>query len=387
MKTLFFITLFLVFYTYIGYAILITILNGIKKMLRPLKIYSKDPEHSITLIVPCYNEGDFMEEKLKNTLNLKYPKELLEIIFITDGTDDHSLDIVKNYTDQLIWMHSDERKGKAAAMNRAVDHAKHDILVFCDANTYINEDALYEISAPYKNPKVGAVSGEKRIIQKDKDHTSSAGEGLYWKYESWLKRMDSEFLTLVGAAGELMSYRKAYYNHIPEDSILDDFMASMDMAMKGYKVVYTPKAYAMETASANIAEEWKRKVRIAAGGWQSMTRLWKALIPIPNPILTFMYLSHRAFRWSVAPIGLVLLLLLNLPLAIIQPAPFVYLLIGQILFYLIAAYGYAQDKKGKKSKVAYIPYYFTFMNVAVLAGIIRFFKGQQKATWERAKRA
>ena len=387
MEALFWTALLLVVYTYLGYGILLTAINKMKSNNKPVLWPDTSTHATVSLIVPCFNEGDFIVEKIKNTLELDYPKDKLQIIFVTDGTNDHSLDLIKPYQDQLLWIHEEGRRGKAAAMNRSVAYAQGEILIFCDANTYLNKESIQRLVAPYTHPNVGAVSGEKRIIVKNEDHVSSAGEGLYWKYESWLKRNDSDFYTIVGAAGELMSYRKDLYVELPEDTILDDFIQSMQVAQRGYRVIYRPDAYAMETASANVGEEWKRKVRIAAGGWQSMGRLKSLLNPFNQPRLSFLYLSHRVFRWSIAPLSLLLLILINPILAFQHSGVYSLILIGQILFYTMAWIGYVQDQKGKKVKLAFVAYYFTMMNLAVFAGFKRFLKGSQKAAWERSQRA
>lgn len=384
---LFWIALAMVIYTYVGYGILTTMLVWIKKKIIPASKLDPDFEPNVSLIIPCFNEGDFISKKIENTLSLEYPQSRLQVIYISDGSDDHSLEILKQHQDKYLWMHSAERKGKASAMNRAVLEASGEIIIFCDANTLLNQEAVRELVAPYADPRIGAVTGEKRILVQNSEHVSSAGEGLYWKYESWLKQLDSDLYSVVGAAGELMSYRKSLYQTLEPDTILDDFMQSMRVTLKGYRVAYNPKAYAMETASADVSEEWKRKVRISAGGWQSMSRLKRVLVPWPKPLLTFSYLSHRAFRWSVAPFSLLLLLLINPVLALYDPLIYGPILAGQMMFYASALHGYLKDKKGEKNKFSFVPYYFTMMNLAVFFGLARFLKGSQKATWERAKRA
>ncbi len=384
---LFWIALTLVIYTYIGYGILTSILVWIKKKIIPAPKLNAAFEPTVSLIIPCFNEGDFISTKIENTFELDYPSDKLQIIYISDGSDDHSLEILKFHQDKYLWMHSAERKGKASAMNRAVLEASGEIVVFCDANTLLNREAIRELVAPYADPFIGAVTGEKRIMVQNSGHVSSAGEGLYWKYESWLKQLDSDLYSVVGAAGELMSYRKSLYEPLEPDTILDDFMQSMRVTLKGYRVAYNPNAYAMETASADVSEEWKRKVRISAGGWQSMSRLKRVLIPWPSPLLTYSYISHRAFRWSAAPFSLLILILINPILVCYNPLLYGLILAGQVMFYGLALHGYLKEQNGEKNKFSFVPYYFTMMNLAVFFGLARFLKGSQKATWERAKRA
>lgn len=384
---IFYIALGIVFYTYIGYGIIMIALVKIKRIFSKKEQQSTPYVEAITMIIPCYNEGDFIVEKIKNTLSLDYPKDKIEYIFITDGSDDHSMDLIQPFVPEIKWMHDALRRGKAAAMNRAVAEAKNPILVFCDANTLLNKSALYHLIAPYHDPKVGAVTGEKKILSTDDAGVSTEGEGMYWKYESLLKKLDSELYSVVGAAGELMSFRKSLYETLEEDTILDDFMQSMRICLKGYTVKYTAQAYAMETASFNTAEEWKRKVRICAGGWQSMARLRRVLNPFYNPILTFCYISHRVLRWSLAPLALAVLLVTNMILAFSTNGIFLFILGLQIIFYLLAYKGFQLEKKNQKSKLTSIPFYFTMMNLAVFYGFARFIKGSQKSTWERARRA
>ena len=386
-EVIFWLSIFIVFYAYLGYGIFLFIIIKIKRLLSKNAIeYDSDYLPSVTLIVPCFNEEDYIEEKILNSKALDYPEDKLEIIFISDGSDDSTPEIIKAYQNNgIIPMHENRRAGKAAAMNRAVENTKADILVFCDANTDLNQAAIREIVKHYANSKVGAVAGQKRIVEKASDSASGAGEGFYWKYESALKKWDSELYTVVGAAGELMSYRKSLYEELEPDTLLDDFMQSMRVCEKGFTVKYEPDANATETASANVKEELKRKIRISAGGWQSMFRLTKAANPFHNFTLWFQYISHRVLRWSLAPLLLLVLLGLNITLAL-ESVFYTIILILQVLFYAMALLGWFLENRSIRLKILYIPYYFFVMNYSVYMGFIRFMKGSQSALWERAKR-
>src|SRR5690606_152752 len=177
--------------------------------------------------------------------------------------------------------------------------------------TLLNDTAVLEICKHYTDAAVGAVAGEKRVHSDAAADASAAGEGFYWKYESTLKRWDSELHTVVGSAGELFSVRRALYEPVPLDTVLDDFMISMRIAERGYRVVYEPEAYATEMASENVEEELKRKIRIAAGGIQSIARLKRAPNPFADPVLAFQYISHRVLRWTITPILLVVVFVIN----------------------------------------------------------------------------
>lgn len=374
-----------VFYSYFGYGILLYLLVKIKNLAAKSNTFGVF-EPKVSLIVPCFNEADYIEDKIKNSLALDYSKDKLQLIFISDGSNDATPEIIKKYSNEVLALHVPERNGKAAAMNRAVGFATGDILVFCDANTDLNKEAISNLVKHYQDAKVGAVTGEKRIINKDKENASGAGEGIYWKYESFLKQLDSDFYTIVGAAGELMSYRKSLYRELPKDTLLDDLMQSMQIANDGYRVVYEKNAYAAETASANVTEELKRKVRIAAGAFQSMSRLPKAFNLIANFKVAFLFISHRVLRWTLAPLSLLLIFITNIFL-LNQHAIYQYLFIAQVLFYLMALLGWYLANKQIKVKVLFVPYYFFIMNLCMYLGFIRFIRGRQSANWERAKRA
>jgi len=383
----FWIALFLVFYTFFGYGILLYGLVKIKRLLGAKKRhrYTFDELPSCTLIVAAYNEADFIEEKIRNTLALNYPKGKLKFIFVTDGSSDRTPELVAKYP-EIKLLHSNARMGKISAVHRSILEVETDLIAFTDANTFLNADALVLMCQHYADTKVGAVAGEKRVmIEESADAT--AGEGFYWKYESMLKAWDSELYSVVGAAGELFSLRKDQYEPVPSNSVLDDFMISMRIAEKGFVIVYEPKAFAQETSSANVAEELKRKVRIAAGGIQSIIWLKTLLNPFKFPVLSFQYISHRVLRWTVTPFLMILALILNL-LIVLQGAPVLYLilLIAQVIFYGSAFLGKVLEDKKVRVKLLFVPYYFCMMNYAVFAGLLRYFKGNQSVIWEKAVR-
>lgn len=385
LELIFWICIAIIFYSYFGYGIVIYLVVKIKNALGKKVVFDDAFEPEVTLIVPCFNEADYIEEKIKNSTELDYPKEKLKLIFISDGSSDDTPERIKKYSN-VIGLHENKRSGKAAAMNRAMKFVNTPIVVFCDANTILNKEAIKELVKHYKNENVGAVTGEKRIISTNKEGASTAGEGIYWKYESLLKKLDSDFYSVVGAAGELMSYRTSLYKELPPDSLLDDLMQSMQIAIDGYRVIYEKNAWAAETASANVKEELKRKIRISAGAWQSMLRLGKAFNPFHNFKLFFAFISHRVLRWTLAPLSLLVLLLLNIFLAPTSNLYFTILLL-QILFYTLALIGWYFENKRIKVKVLFVPYYFFIMNLCMYLGLFRFLKGKQSVSWERAQRA
>ncbi|WP_129713816.1 glycosyltransferase family 2 protein [Pedobacter sp. SYP-B3415] len=389
MQILFWISLFLIVYTFVGYGLLLYVLLKIKRAVSGHKKVPDVPFGDLpacTLVVAAYNEAPLLEEKIANTLQLHYPPGKLRFIFVTDGSTDGSNEVVSAYP-QIRLLHQSARAGKIAAVHRAMKEVDTEIVAFTDANTFLNADALVNICRHYADRTVGAVAGEKRVMMEAEDDASAAGEGFYWKYESKLKAWDSELYSVVGAAGELFSVRRELYEPVPPDTILDDFMISMNIAGQGYRIIYEPEAYAMERASADVGEELKRKIRIAAGGIQSVVRLSRLLLPFRFPVLTFQYISHRVLRWTLTPILLLLVFVLN-TVFMIQRTGLLYDIIfaGQLFFYGLALMGFVLERRQLKIKIAFIPYYFCMMNYAVLAGTLRYLKGNQAAAWEKAKR-
>ena len=387
MNIAFWTSLFIVFYTFLGYGIVLYVMVRIRIAIRGLRpIPAADNLPSCTLVITAYNEQDFIREKIQNTFALEYPDGELEIVFITDGSDDKTPDIISEYP-QIRLMHQSARLGKVAAIHRAVESVTSEIIIFTDANTTLNKLALVNIARHYADPKVGAVAGEKRVQSEAEADAGAAGEGFYWKYESTLKKWDSELYSVVGAAGELFSVKSSLYEPVSKASILDDFMISMKIAAKGYRIVYEPEAYAIESASENITEELKRKVRIAAGGIQSIIWLKALLNILRYGVLSFQYISHRVLRWTITPFLLIACFILNLLVVFDDPlAVYCLMMLGQIVFYLLALLGFLLEKRQLRIKVLFIPYYFCVMNYAVVMGIIRYFTKNQGAAWEKAKR-
>ncbi len=386
MIVFFWISLFIIFYTYVGYGILLFCIIKIKRIIKG-KIIAPNYDNlpSLTVIVAAYNEQDFIKPKIENTLGIEYPKHLIKYLFVTDGSTDATPQIVQEYAGVQL-MHSPERMGKIAAMHRAVVQVTSDIIVFTDANTFLNKKAFLNIARHYQNPIVGAVSGEKRV-QIDETADATAGEGMYWKYESQLKKWDSELYSVVGAAGELFSIKTSLYQAVPTNSIIDDFMISMLIVKKGFTIVYEPEAYATENTSANIKEELKRKIRIAAGGIQSIVWLKDLLLPIQFPLLTFQYISHRVLRWTITPLLMIGCFVVNIFIVASNSSLFYTLfLIGQISFYTMAFLGWFFETRQIKVKLLFVPYYFCMMNWAILLGFIRYVRGNQSVLWEKAGR-
>jgi cellulose synthase/poly-beta-1,6-N-acetylglucosamine synthase-like glycosyltransferase len=391
LKIAFWICAFLVFYTYLGYGMLLWLLVRLKRIVKGKAerkaLPSDDAElPEVTFMVCAYNEQDIVDMKMKDIYQLDYPKDKLHITWVTDGSSDDTNNRLKAYPDVEI-IFTPERKGKTAALNHGLSLVKSEITVMTDANTMVNTGAIREIVRLMQDHKVACVAGEKRVMARHEGQAAAEGEGLYWKYESALKRMDSELYSAMGAAGELNAIRTALYEPMPENALLDDFVMSMGMVDKGYKIAYSSDAYASEYGSADLQEESKRKRRIAAGGLQSCWWLRRMMNPFRQPIVAFQFVSHRVLRWSITPFALMALIPLNVALVIMN-AGIVYTIIWilQIIFYTAAFCGYLLEQRGRRSKLLYVPYYFLFMNMNVFKGIPYLYSHRGGGTWEKAKR-
>lgn len=391
LKILFWVCLLIVFYTYIGYGILLYIIIRFKRLFKgkPLKtaIPGDDELPTMTLLICAYNEEEVVAEKMANTLAIDYPKDKFRIMWVTDGSNDRTNELLKAYPEVDI-VFTPERRGKSAALKHGLHELQTRYVTFTDANTMLNAGALREIARLFMDPTVGCVSGEKRVAAKQDGEMAAEGEGLYWRYESTLKKWDSELYSTMGAAGELYAIDPTLVREVPDEALLDDFMMSMYVVKDGKRIAYTPDAYAQEYGSANIHEESKRKRRIAAGGLQSIWWLRGMLNPFKQPLVTFQYVSHRVLRWSLTPITMVLLLLSNIVLVALGSHPFyTIMLILQLLFYLMGFAGWLQNHYGQQNKLLYAAYYFVFMNLNVFRGMAYLKSHAKSGAWEKAKRS
>ena len=379
MQFIFWVMLLLLFHSYIGYALLMFIISLFKN--KRTNNITNIYYNKISIIVPAYNEALVIEQKIKNLLSLSSNELQVEIIFITDGSTDNSINIINNYP-QIKLLHQPIRQGKAVAINRAVQNATHSIIIITDANTIINKEALMYLLPHFNNEKIGGVSGEKRITAKG---VVGISESLYWQYESFMKKTESNIHSVIAGAGELFAFRKELYKPLQENLLIDDFMLSASILQQGYKIVYEEKAVATEPPSTNLLQEANRKVRIGAGAAQAMKML--GFFPYKNATLNFQYQTRRVIRWLIGPIALPVLLVLNYFIFIqTQSLFFQYFLYIQIIFYANAVTDFLLQLLGINIKLLAIPFYFVFMNMCMLAGIIKYLVVGQSVNWSKAQR-
>lgn len=365
-----------VVYTFLGYGVLITLLSRVIR--RPVQRAPITPP--VTLIISAYNEQAVIADKLENSFAIDYPHELLEILVVADGSDDCTCEIVSGFRARGVkLLHEPQRRGKIAAMNRAAPFATGEVLVFSDADAMLEPQAVRMLVANLADPKVACVGGEKRIRQDSS--VQAKGEGAYWRYEAYLKRLDSSVNTAIGAIGELFAIRRELYRPMDDDLIIEDFVLTMRLVARGWRVVYEPAAVTWEHASPSLAGEWQRRVRIAAGGFQAIGRLLDMLNPLRG-LAAIQYISHKVLRW-LSPFFMVVAFVANLALAA-EPL-YAWLFAGQIIFYLLALAGFVLQTLGKRWWALQVPFYFCFANATSLAGFWRYVTGSQPVTWAKAR--
>ena len=385
LKIIFWICVFIVFYTFAGYGIILFICVKLKELFVKKEEFPVREEFpDVTLLIAAYNEADFIERKMENCRKLDYPSGKLHLLWVTDGSTDATPSLLRAWPENTV-LHEDARKGKTAALNRAMEHVSSPIVVMTDANTELNPESIYRIVRRFDDPDVGCVAGEKRVLAEG--GTAAATEGLYWKYESMLKSLDDRLSSAMGAAGELIAIRSSLWEPIPKGVLGDDMILSMGILRKGYKIGYCRDAWACEKPSADISEEWKRKVRLGACGWQETRMLRDLMNPLRYGVRAWQFVSHRVIRWVLAPSSIVLCLLLNTALVCCGAGTlYAVLLMLQAVFYISALIGLVLDRKGINSRF-HIPFYFLFANFSTFAGLKYYLTFNGNAAWEKARRA
>ncbi len=393
-KLLFWICLAGIIYTYFGYGIILWIISQIKHLYASINHRVSDKnelsaEPHVSLLIPAYNEQPYIPQKIANSRNLDYPSKKLHQVWITDGSDDGSDELLRTYPEVTL-LHKHERTGKIGAINRGMHYIKTPVVIFTDANTMLHQDTVREIVYAFRDPEVGCVAGEKRIKVRKQEGAVNSGEGIYWQIESLIKQVESKVGSVMGAAGELFAIRTELFQPVEPDTLLDDFIISLRIAKQGYKTKYAPKAFGEENASISIKEEMKRKIRIAAGGLQAISRLKALLNPFKYGFLSLQFISHKVLRWTFVPFAIILLFISNLLIVLqygFEPAGFYfYFFMLQIFYYIMVVVGSLLQNRKLAYKLVFAPYYVFIMNYSILAGYIKYFFGKQTVNWEKAKR-
>ena len=359
-KLLFWISSGFAVYVYVGYPIL---LWGLQAVVRssPGKEWV---EPSVSLLVAAYNEAAVMADKIRNSLVIDYPVDKLEVVIASDGSKDATAEIVRSFAQgdsggRIRLLNFEENRGKMAVLNDAVRELRGEIVAFSDASSMLAADSVRIVVQSFSDPRVGAASGVYRLLKKDQARLGSQ-EDLYWKYETFLKVQEARLGAFTGAHGSLYAIRRVLYPFPSPGTINDDFTIPMRILERGYRVAYEPAAVAYE--EAHEMEGFSRRVRITAGNIEQLREI-KSLIWPPRPFVLFCLLSHKTGRLFV-PVLMLIALASNIALG--RQFPYDWLLLAQVLFYGLAAWG---AMVSLKPKVLRLPYYFCMINSALFAWV------------------
>ena len=375
---LFWVSAMVLVYVYFGYPMIIFILS---------QLWYKHPRYSdenlppVSFVIPAYNEAEVIADKINNTLSLKYPKDKLEIIVVSDGSTDGTDEIVRRFKNKGVQLiRIDSRQGKTHALNVAIPQTKNDIVVLCDANAMYQPNSLIQLMRYFVDEQVGAVTGDVQILNEGEEFGRS--EQIYYKIERSLQLWESRFASVIGVDGAMYALRKSLFIPPTDDIILDDFVISMNVIRQGYRVIYNPLAKAYENATPTVAQEINRKARIVAGGLQAFLK--KQGLPRCSQWKEWwMYLSHKWLRW-LTPIFLLLAFISSALL--MNQGMFWWAIFGvQMIFYGLAALGWLRPRSAMPLAIK-LPFYFSMINLAALMGIWLGMTGQQKVTWKKAER-
>ena len=338
--------------------------------------------YSVSIIIAAYNEEKYISDKIANALSQKYPDGELQIIVISDGSSDKTLDIANNFEDpRLTVIEVTDRMGKANALNHGIKLATGDIIVFTDANVFFKSDAIQKLIQHFTDEQCGAVSGCVELVAMDSGEP--LGEGAYMKYERFIQKCESKIHTMVGIDGGMFAIRKKFIHDVPVNIILDDFYLAMKALANHAKIIYEPNALATELVPASVSQEFRRKTRIAAGGFQMLMHIEFLKKPFSNITATVFFISHKLLRW-LSPFFLISLFVSSAYL--LQTNDYISLFfLLQIAFYLLSIVG-ALVPGLRENTAIYMPYYFSAINAAFFVGFWKHLLGAQNVTWTRVDR-
>jgi len=373
-------------YTYLGYPVILFVLYGLAQVRRDFQHLvaridrrASDPcEHDlppVTLLFAAYNEERYIERKLENTRALSYPRDKLQVVIVSDGSTDATNAVLRSVTDpDFCVIFPEQRSGKTSALNLGLQHVRHGIIVLTDASTLFDPDAIRKLVRHFRNPGVGAVCGALRF---EATGESQRTEGVYWKYETILRLMEARLGATLTPSGAIYAIRRDALDPFPPGTLIDDFVATMNVRNHGLAVLYDPEARATDFAASDITGEFRRRVRIATGSFRALASLAK--IPLPGATL-FAFFSHKVLRWFV-PVFAIALLLGNI--ALLTEPHYRIALAVQAILYLWAAAGYAWRDRLRGIPFVSLGYFLVAMNFAFLVGLVQALTPGKEATWQR----
>jgi biofilm PGA synthesis N-glycosyltransferase PgaC len=375
---IFWASILAVVYTYVGYPVLIAMIAAI------LPQQKRDPNFrpSVTLIVPAHDEEKWIQQKIENTLKLDYPRELLRIVIASDGSTDRTVDIVRAFEGQGVEVAAfRERHGKQDMLNTLGPQAGSDVLVMTDTHVLLQPDALAILVSHFADPRVACVTGRRLCIEQ-KGVPQGPGESMYWRYEAWIKRNESRVRSCLGANGQLYAVRRSVFPHV--EKVGEDFYIPMKIiADTDLRVLYEPEAVCFTPAAANLTIEFERKTRAHVSFLLTLPMLAELLVPWKSHVW-WQYVSHHVMRMTV-PVALLGTLAAALHLAPASPW-YLAAAISQVIFYVLAAVGFVLARRHVRWKIFYVPFYFTFANLAIAKALLRWPRKKYDYAWKRTER-
>lgn len=363
-------------YVYAGYPASLWMIRAIAGS-RPVAYGNSLPP--VTLIISAYNEREIIGAKIRNSLELDYPQERLEVLVVSDASDDGTDEIVHNSGSGVRLLPMPERGGKTVGLNAAVEAATGDVVVFSDANAMYRPDAIKALVRNLADPAVGAVVGES--MYGESANEADRSESAYWKYETAIKKLESQLGSVVGGDGAIYAIRKSCYRPMAPDA-LSDFVNPLQIVENGWRCVYEPAAISIEEAAGSFEQEFRRKIRIVNRAWRAMLSMSRLLNPYHFGLFSWMLVSHKLLRWLV-PVFLLAVLALNTLL--LGEASYQVVFVAQLIFYSAAFAGLLLHRRRQLGIFLYLPFYFCLVNLASLRGICDAFRGATYTTWSTVR--
>ncbi len=376
-KGIFWFSLFFIFYTYIGYPVILYVWS----LFRRQEVKKGDFCPMVSVVISVFNEADYIERKIKNLLSIDYPPEKMEILIVSDGSTDGTAKIVRSCQrsyKNLRFLSFEERRGKASALNLGVSQSKGEIIVFTDARQMFEKDTIKELVGNFSDPTVGAVSGEL-FLTPEAEHNITMPIYNYWNYEKWIRKMESRIDSVVGVTGAVYAIRRDLFEPIPEEAILDDVYIPMKVVFKGYRVVFDEMAIAYDDAEISLRREQTRKIRTLTGNYQLISLIPELMSPTKNRLF-INFFSHKFLR-LVAPFFFLAFFISN---TLLVEEFYFYILVLQVLFYTIAIAGLYLDKRGVIIKHFSFPYTFFLLNYSAVVGLI-YYLSKKDGIWTKSK--
>jgi cellulose synthase/poly-beta-1,6-N-acetylglucosamine synthase-like glycosyltransferase len=364
-------------YVYAGFSVLVVVVGRWRKRL----VRRQPITPTVSLIVAAYNEERHIAERLDNALALDYPHEALQIIVASDGSDDATESMVAEYAERGVQLLRLPRRGKIHALNDAVRHATGDVLVFSDANSMYDAQALRKLARNFADPEVGGVAGNTIYTRLTKSDSSSQGEDLYWSYDKWLKQMESLTGSVVSAHGAIYGIRRELYRPIMDSAVTDDFAISTLAIEQGYRLVFESEALAYEPPLPAAEREFRRKVRLMTRGLRSVLLRRVLLNPFRYGFYSLVLFTHKVLR-RLVPFMLLIILVSSL---ILSASHEIYLVaaLAQVLFYMLAGFGYLlRHQRFGRFRLFYIPFFYCLANTAALIALMKVLRGDHIERWQ-----